>query len=76
MYLKQSLSIFYERDLSDKGFEVIGAHEGKNVAKLLKIAYQYNDLIANWMINLGPFVLVVLLWLCKVIICVIAYGLI
>ena len=41
--------ILHERDLSDKGFEVIGAHEGKNVAKLLKIAYQYNDLIANWM---------------------------
>ena len=41
--------ILHERDLSDKGFEVISAHEGKNVAKLLKIAYQYNDLIANWM---------------------------
>ena len=41
--------ILHERDLSDKGFEVISAHDGKNVAKLLKIAYQYNDLIANWM---------------------------
>ena len=41
--------ILHERDLSDKGFEVISRHEGKEVAKLLRIAYQYNDLIANWM---------------------------
>lgn len=41
--------ILHERDLSDKGFEVISRHHEKEVAKLLKIAYQYNNEIANWM---------------------------
>lgn len=41
--------ILHEPDLSERGFDVIQKYERRNVAKLLKIAYQYNNEIANWM---------------------------
>ena len=41
--------ILHEPYLSERGFDVIQKYEGPDVAKLLKIAYQYNNEIANWM---------------------------
>ena len=41
--------ILPERDISHKGFEVIREYEGDEVAKLLKIAYQHDNLVSNWM---------------------------
>ena len=41
--------ILHEPYLSERGFDVIQKYEARDVAKLLKIAYQYNNEIANWM---------------------------
>ena len=41
--------ILHEPYLSEKGFDVIKKYEGLHVAKLLKIAYLYNNEIGNWM---------------------------